>query len=166
MRIVAARPAHLGALAGLMAASPLLRRYGVTHRGARASLDEALRSKDIVVAALDGATALGLAWMVPTRALDRSAYLRLLLVTEGRRSRGLGAALLADAERRVRAAGARHVVLLVTATNRRARSFYAGQGYLHVGVLASFARPGISEALYVRTWPSSLRPPARPKPRA
>src|SRR6266542_2897552 len=155
MRLVAAKPLHVGALAALMAASPLLRRYGVTLRGARASLNDALRNRDTIVVALDGANALGLAWVVATRALDRSAYLRLLLVAEGRQSRGLGALLLADAERRARAAGSRHMVLLVTATNRRARSFYVRQGYRYVGVLPGFARPRFGEALYVKSWPTT-----------
>ena len=152
MRIVAARRTHVGALAALMTASPLLRRYGVTLPRARASLEEALRTKDMILVAIDGATTLGLAWVVATRALERSAYLRLLLVAEGRRSRGVGASLLAGAERRARAADARHMILLVTTTNRRARSFYVRAGYRYVGVLPSFARPGLGEALYVKSW--------------
>ena len=155
MRLAAATRTHVGTLAALMAASPLLRRYGITLRRARASLNDALRNRDTIVVALDGANALGLAWVVATRALDRSAYLRLLLVAEGRQSRGLGALLLADAERRARAAGSRHMVLLVTATNRRARSFYVRQGYRYVGVLPGFARPRIGEALYVKSWPTT-----------
>ncbi|MBI2773609.1 MAG: GNAT family N-acetyltransferase [Chloroflexi bacterium] len=151
MRIVVARRTHVAALAALMVASPLLRRYGVTPRRARASLNEALRSRDTIVAALDGADVQGLAWLIVTRALDRSAYLRLLLVADGERSRGLGASLLADAERRVRLTGSRHIVALVTTTNRRARSFYSRHGYRRVGVLRSFARPAIDEALYVKS---------------
>lgn len=157
MRVVAAGRTHLPALAALMAGSPLLRRYGVTVRGARADLGDALRSGDTVLCALDGPAPVGLAWVVVTRALDRSAYLRLLLVAWHRRSYGLGAALLKSAEGRARRAGARHMVLLVTATNRRARSFYLGQGYRYVGVLPSFARPRITEALYVKSWTSPRR---------
>src|SRR5712692_940333 len=132
-RIVRARKEHIRPMAALMARSPLLRRYRVTEQGAKASLAEALRERDLVLAAVDGRALVGLAWLTITRALDRAAYLRLLLVSEDRQSRGLGAALLARAEREARASRCRHVVLLVTKTNRRARSFYERDGYVHVG---------------------------------
>ena len=148
MRIAPASRRHVDALARLMAASPLLRRYGVTLSGARTSLAEGLRERDMLLVAEHAAVLAGLAWVVTSRALDRSAYLRLLLVAEGERSRGTGAALLTAAERRARAAGCRHMVLLVTTTNRRARAFYARQGYRRVGSLPGFARPGIGETLY------------------
>ena len=150
MNIVPLASKHVSALAALMAASPLLRRYGITDRGARSSLRAALRRRDLVLIATDDAVALGLAWVVVSSALDNAAYLRLLLVAEGRRSRGVGAALLKEAERRARAAGSRHMLLLVTTTNRRARAFYAREGYRRVGVLREYARPRIDEALYVK----------------
>ena len=152
MRITRATLTHVPALARLMTASPLLQRYGVTIVGARSSLLEALRERDQLVVALEGGKPLGLAWVITTRALDRAAYLRLLLVAEGQQSRGVGAALLADAERRARASGCRHLVLLVTTANRRARTFYARHGYRHVGNLPGFVRPGIGESLYVKSF--------------
>ncbi len=151
MSITPATRAHLAALAQLMARSPLLRRYGVTRQSAWASLAEALRERDLVLVALDGRDVIGLAWVITTRALDRAAYLRLLLVGEGKQSRGVGAALLEDAERRARRLGCRHMVLLVTTTNRKARSFYRSQGYRYVGALPGFVRPRIGESLYVNT---------------
>jgi len=151
MKIVRATRSHVTALADLMARSPLLRRYGVTRHGARASLAAGLRERDLVLIGLDGSEIVGLAWVITTRALDRAAYLRLLLVAEGRQSHGVGAALLADAERRARASGCRHLVLLVTTTNRRARAFYARHGYRHVGNLPGFVRPAIGESLYVKS---------------
>ena len=111
-----------------------------------------MRERDIVLVAVDGDAVLGFAWVIVTRALDRAAYLRLLIVAETHQSRGLGAALLARAEREARAARCPHLVLLVTKTNRRARSFYKGQGYAHVGDLAGFVRPGIAESLYLKSW--------------
>ena len=152
MKMTRASTAHVPALARLMTASPLLRRYGVTFGGARSSLLEALRARDQLVVALEGGEPLGLAWVITTRALDRAAYLRLLLVAEGQQSRGLGAALLADAERRARTSGCRHLVLLVTTANRRARTFYARHGYRHVGNLPGFVRPAIGESLYVKSF--------------
>jgi GNAT superfamily N-acetyltransferase len=77
----------------------------------------------------------------------------LLLVAEGEQSHGVGGALLAEAELKARASGCRHLVLLVTTTNRRARAFYARQGYEHVGNLPGFVHPAIGESLYVKSWP-------------
>jgi GNAT superfamily N-acetyltransferase len=153
MRIVPADRTHLVGLVELMSRSPLLRRYGVTSPRARASLAEALKERDVVLVALEAGETLGLAWMITTRALDRAAYLRLLLVAEGEQSHGVGGALLAEAELRARASGCRHLVLLVTTTNRRARAFYARHGYDHVGNLPGFVHPAIGESLYVKSWP-------------
>jgi GNAT superfamily N-acetyltransferase len=150
MRIARARDADVPALARMMADSPLLRRYGVTTRGAHASLAESLRDDDLVLVAIDRGI-VGLAWVVITRALDRSAYLRLLLVAEGRRSQGVGAALLAAVERRAARMRCRHVALLVTSTNRRARSFYSRHGYARVGTMRDLVRTGIDEVLYIKT---------------
>jgi GNAT superfamily N-acetyltransferase len=152
MRIVRATRGHVPAIAELMAASPLLRRYRVTRARARSSVEEGLQARDLVLISVDGGDVVGLAWVIVTRALDDSAYLRLLLVGEEHQSRGLGAALLTRAERECRAAGSRHLVLLVTRTNRRARSFYEERGYMRIGDLPGFARPGIAESLYVKSW--------------
>ena len=152
MKIVLATRTDIAGMTMLMVRSPLLHRYGVTSAIARRVLLEGIRERDLVLVALEDGDVAGLAWTVVTRALDRAAYLRLLLVTEGRQSRGLGAALLLEAERRARASGCRHLVLLVTTTNRRARAFYVRRGYRHVGNLPGFVRPGIGESLYVKTW--------------
>ena len=150
MRIAFATNKDVPAIAALMAGSPLLRRYDVTARGAHASVTEALRAGDVLLVARDDRVIVGFAWSIATRALDRAGYLRLLLVNEDRRSHGVGAALLARTERAARAAGSRHMVLLVTATNRRARAFYSRHGYEHIGHLPGFVRPGIAESLYMK----------------
>ena len=152
MRILRATAAQVPALVALMTSSPLLRRYDVTPRGARSSLLEALRDRDIVLVATAQGQVVGFAWVMATKALDRAAYLRLLLVAEGRQSKGVGAALLAAAERSARTRGCRHMLLLVTSSNRRARAFYAREGYRYVGRLPDFARPGIAEAMYAKSW--------------
>ncbi|TMC34199.1 MAG: GNAT family N-acetyltransferase [Chloroflexi bacterium] len=152
MRIVRATARHVPPMARLMMASPLLRRYRVTARDAKRNLLSALRARDILLTAVEGDAVVGLAWLVPTRALDRAAYLRLLLVANAHQSRGVGAALLARGERLSRGARCRHVVMLVTKTNRRARSFYERHGYTHVGDLGGYVRAGIAESLYVKSW--------------
>jgi GNAT superfamily N-acetyltransferase len=111
-----------------------------------------LRRRETVLVAIERAEILGVAWVIITPALDRSAYLGLLLVAEGEQSRGIGSALLADAERRARALGSRHMVLLTSTTNRRARAFYRRHGYRHVGNLPGFVRPAIGESLYVKSF--------------
>jgi GNAT superfamily N-acetyltransferase len=105
----------------------------------------------VLVATLQGQV-VGFAWVMATPALDRAAYLRLLLVAEGRQSQGVGAVLLAAAERSARTRGCRHMLLLVTSSNQRARAFYAREGYRYVGRLRDFARPGLTEAMYVKSW--------------
>jgi GNAT superfamily N-acetyltransferase len=157
MRILPAARSHLAAMTQLMARSPLLRRYGITRHRAHASLAGGLRERDLIQVALEGPDVIGLAWVITTRALDRAAYLRLLLVAGRHQSQGVGATLLADAERRARASGCRHLVLLVTTTNRRGRAFYVRQGYRHVGNLPGFARPRIGESLYVKSWNARRR---------
>ena len=133
MRIRSASERDVEALAAVMAASPLLRRYRVSARLARESLREALRERDVLLVALATDEVVGLAWVITTRAPDQAAYL-----------------LLARAEGRARRSGCRHLVLLVTKTNRRARAFYARHGYRHVGDLGGFVFPRIDEALYVK----------------
>jgi GNAT superfamily N-acetyltransferase len=152
MRITRATKTHVAGLVELLNRSPLLQRYGVTRPGARAGLLSGLRRRDTLLVALDRAEVLGVAWVITTPALDHSAYLNLLLVAEGWQSKGVGAALLKDAERRARASGCRHMVFLVTARNRRARAFYRRLGYRHVGNLPGFVRPAIDETLYLKSW--------------
>jgi GNAT superfamily N-acetyltransferase len=137
-----------------MAASPFLRRYGVTVRSGRAALAAARAAGDrLIVAAGRDDRPVGMAWVVPSRALTGAAYLRLLLVAETCQGAGVGAALLAAAERAARPL-ANHLALLATTDNAGARRFYERHGYRHVGDLPGLARPGLDEALYWKT----LRP--------
>jgi ribosomal protein S18 acetylase RimI-like enzyme len=150
MTITALARADIAAVAALMSASPLLRRYGVSARSARSSVADGLAANDILLVARERGEVVAFAWVITMSALDHSAYLRLLLVAESRRSAGIGAGLLTAVERLARRQQARHLVLLVTKTNRRARSFYERHGYRHVGDLPHFVRPTIDEALYAK----------------
>ena len=135
-----------------MATAPLLRPYRMTARVAKAGLARAFRERETIFVAVDGDEVIGLAWLIKTRALDRAMYLQLLLVAEAQQSRGLGASLLARGEREARAAGCRHMIFLVTKTNKRARAFYERHGYALIGDLPGFVRPEIDETLYLKSW--------------
>jgi ribosomal protein S18 acetylase RimI-like enzyme len=65
----------------------------------------------------------------------RRAQIEGVRVATGSRGRGLGAALMADAEARSRAAGARLIQLTSNASRGRARAFYERHGYepSHIG---------------------------------
>ncbi len=139
----------LADLASLMTASPLLLRYGITHDGATAALDQAWRKHDLIlVAQYAGQTGpKGFAWVIASRVLDGAAYLRLLLVAEEAQREGVGNRLLRAAEQHARE-WANHLYLLATTDNVGARRFYEHHGYRHVGDLPDLVRPGIDEALY------------------
>jgi GNAT superfamily N-acetyltransferase len=151
-RIVRASQKHIGPIANLMVASPLLQRYGATTRGAKAGLGNGLRRRDTIYVAVEAGAVVGLAWFIKTPAFDRALYLQLLLVAESHQSRGVGALLLARGEREARAAGCRHMIFLVTKSNRRARAFYERHGYERVGELPGFVRAEIDETLYLKSW--------------
>lgn len=155
LAIAPAAAADLPGLANLMAASPLLQRYGTTRDAALGALERAARAGDLLLVGRgpDGPP-VGLAWVVPSRILTGAAYLRLLLVAGPQQRTGLGARLLAAAEASARG-WANHLVLLATTDNLDARRFYERHGYRHVGNLPGFAVPGIDEALYQKP----LRPP-------
>ena len=142
-----ATPADFGALAELMAASPLLRRYGVSDESARASLDDARRAGDLLLVCRRDGRPAGLAWAMRTRILGGGGYLRLLLVVEDRQRLGIGGRLLRAAEERARTWGDQ-MYLLATTDNDGARRFYERWGYRHIGVLPALVAPGIDEALY------------------
>lgn len=158
--VAPAGPDDLPLVAGLMAASPLLQRYRTTRESALLGLERARRHGDLLLLLReDDGPPIGLAWVIESRILTRAAYLRLLLVAEGRQGQGLGERLLAAAE-----AGARewanHMLLLVTSDNAAARRLYERCGYRHVGDLPELAVPGLDEALYHKP----LRPHAERLP--
>ncbi|MBA2449960.1 MAG: GNAT family N-acetyltransferase [Chloroflexi bacterium] len=147
--IAAARFDDLGPLAEMMAASPLLQRYHVSRDDALASLEDAYRQGDLILACSrsDTASPAGLAWVTRARILGGGAYLRLLLVAETRQGSGVGGRLLRAAETSARERD-NHLYLLVSADNARARAFYERHGYRHVGDLPEHVLPGVDEALY------------------
>jgi GNAT superfamily N-acetyltransferase len=134
-----------------MAESPLLQRYGATIGTTFDVLRKGWAAGDgMIVAAAPGGRLVGMAWVIPSRILTGAAYLRLLLVGEGRQRAGVGAALLAAAETAARTV-ANHLVLLATTDNVGARRFCERHGYRHVGDVPGLAHPGLDEAFYWKT---------------
>jgi GNAT superfamily N-acetyltransferase len=154
MRITHVELTDVPALARLMAGSPLLARYRTTLDSATASLTDALRSGDVLLAARE-AELMGCAWLgFGERVLAGAAYLRLLLVAPSAQRHGVGTQLLAAAEE-VSRARAKHLYLLATTDNLGARRFYDRHGYQHVGNLPGLVWPDLDEALY---WKRLYRP--------
>lgn len=149
LRVARATRQDLPGLADLMAQAPLGRRYGLTRAAATAALERAFAASDLLLLArapMEG-QAVGLAWVIATRAFAGAAYLRLLLVDEAHHGRGIGGWLLERSEEEARA-WANHLYLLATTDNAPARRFYERRGYRYVGDLPELARPGVDEALY------------------
>jgi GNAT superfamily N-acetyltransferase len=143
--ITEATATDLPRLAAMMAASELLKRYRVTEEAAFHSLSDALECGDLLLVAGKR----GMAWVTfAPRMLNGAAYLRLLLVaTPGS---GLGSELMDAVEIRAKQR-AKHLYLLATTDNTRARRFYEARGYRHVGDLPGLVWPDLDEALYYKT---------------
>ncbi|MGQ0646498.1 MAG: GNAT family N-acetyltransferase [Gemmatimonadaceae bacterium] len=73
-------------------------------------------------------------------------YVRSLLVHPARRSRGVGAALMDFAERRIRRVSP-NVFVMVSSFNPAAQRFYERQGYVRIGELSDSIVRGHSEIL-------------------
>jgi ribosomal protein S18 acetylase RimI-like enzyme len=74
-----------------------------------------------------------------------SPYIASVAVAESARGKGIGAQLLAFAERHF--AGSRFIFLLVSSFNRRAQALYRRLGYEQVGQIPNYIVDGHSELL-------------------
>jgi GNAT superfamily N-acetyltransferase len=83
----------------------------------------------IVLVAERGGRISGFASAMPGRGEDRVGELQALYVEPSAWDRGLGRALIAEVERRLREAGCREAVLRVFEDNPRARRFYEAGGW-------------------------------------
>lgn len=90
------------------------------------------RDHDVLIAEADGVAAgfLVLLYDVPDEVTGvAQAFVAYTAVEPAQRRRGLGAALMREAERRTRERGLRYVSLMVTEENAAARALYAGAGF-------------------------------------
>lgn len=157
LRVVAAAPEALAALAPQLAALPLLQAYGQTAAGLRDALLRAHAEGEGLLVALDTSeVALGLAWFAPRGGLGLAAYLRLLAVVPQARALGAGRALLGAFEAATAHARGGHLVLC-NAQNAPALGFYRAHGYAQVGLLHRFVRPEHDEVLLHK---APAQPPA------
>lgn len=145
------------ALGRLVAAQELLVRYGVTPDG----LGALLRRLALGMPAGPGETSLwlaqdaqglcGLARFSRTGSLGQGGYLQLIALVPGREGGGLGAQLLLAVEAEV-ARDSQALFLLTSDFNHGAQRFYERHGYRQVGPLPDYARPGITELLYWKSF--------------
>ncbi len=141
--------ADTAACAAIACNSEIGKRYGFDPADlAEALADEVNGGGEMVVAELRGAV-VGFAWIDPCGAFSSAPYLRLIAVERSQRDAGVGAALLAEFEKRTKSVG-RDWCLLVSDFNEGAQRFYERHGYRRAGALPGFARPGITEILMVK----------------
>lgn len=154
---LAIRPMELDdvpAVAAIMAGAELWQRYGVTVASAAQRLHRGLESAaTIAVAEIDGRVA-GFVWYVVEGAFQRSGYIMLFGVAPDAHGQGIGSALLAYAEKALFATSA-SIVLLVSDFNVAAQRFYQRRGYVQVGALPDYVKPGVSELIYYKRTPSA-----------
>jgi ribosomal protein S18 acetylase RimI-like enzyme len=91
----------------------------------------------------------------------QSPYLKLLAVAESHHRSGVGRALMRRLEAQF--PSDRQLLLLVTDTNRKARTFYERLEYHYIGTLPDYVKDGVHECLYSkrlgRSEPTSARRP-------
>ena len=145
-------PADVSACAQILVDNPLWRRYGVTLALARSTVRSALRARpgtaraEFVVAHRRGIV-VGFIRYLLEGTFSHSGYVRAVAVAPSEQGGGVGAALLAHAERRI-FSRARDVFLLVSHFNRRAQAFYERNGYTKIGEIKNYVVPGITEYVY------------------
>ncbi len=149
-------PREFRETAAWLAALPLMRRYGRDAHALERDLRAAHGLPDMVLLAgrrETGGPPVGLAWGALAGTLLLGGYLKLLAVRPEFQGKGLGRRLLEELERRV-AERSRHMFLLVTHDNTRARAFYEALGYRLVGRLPRLVLPDTDELLFHK----ALRP--------
>jgi ribosomal protein S18 acetylase RimI-like enzyme len=141
------------ALSQLMAATPLWQRHGVTEASAARRLQTGLEGgATIDVAEIEskaGRVVVGFVWYATRGIFLRSGYISLIGVYEELRGRGIGEALMQQAEQQM-FAEVNEVFLLVSDFNQAAQRFYQRIGYVQVGAIPDYLTPGVTELLLMK----------------
>lgn len=156
---------EIPAAADLLSRLDLMRRYERTEQVLSRSLTAALSALSepqnrIIVARTEPsltrtetscpnepAEMAGLAWFAVKGTFLLGGYLKLLAVFSPFQRKGIGQALLAEAEKQTRACSSR-MFLLVSSFNEQAQRFYEAMGYNRAGLLEDLVVPGIDELIY------------------
>jgi ribosomal protein S18 acetylase RimI-like enzyme len=140
------RPGELGQLVQAVIDQPLLKRYELSAASLLRVLEAELERGDEVLVVEEGGAPVGFAWFLSRGTFGGAAYLRLIALQPGLESRGHGAGLLAEMERRLQPR-TRNLFLLVSHWNEAARRFYAAHGYREVGRLPGYIRSDTDEII-------------------
>ena len=137
------------AVARIASDVPLFLRYGMTYERALKTFRTALKNSkaQVWVAEIRGTIA-GFVFFVEGGAFLRSTYLRLIGVSSEFARAGVGKKLIKKME--LIALKPNGIFLLVTRTNRSARTFYKRLGYKKVGILHDYVLKGVDECIYFR----------------
>jgi ribosomal-protein-alanine N-acetyltransferase len=115
-------------------------------------------SRDVMLLQLELPTTIGLihplGGMVLARVVADEAEILTIAVHPASQRQGLGGALLRAAKRRAAEAGAVTMFLEVAVTNAAARSVYAAEGFVQVGIRRGYYAGG-TDALVLRSPPLS-----------
>ncbi len=169
LRIRSLRATDVDLCARLIAADPLWKRYHITLARARRLLREVLaathrggsrtREAGEFAVARSAGQVLGFIWFRLDGTFHHSGYIRWIGVAPHVRGQGVGASLIAYAERKIFARGP-NVFLMVSAFNTQAQVFYKRLGYKEIGAVPNYAIRGITERLFRKTQgPLSARAP-------
>jgi ribosomal protein S18 acetylase RimI-like enzyme len=135
------------ALAQVMATTALWQRYNVTEDSAARRLQSGLdQGATILVAEIDQSP-IGFVWYVTNGAFNRSGYIMLIGVEQNVRSKGVGRALMREAEM-IMFKKVNDVFLLVSDFNSGAQNFYRRLGYEQVGVIRDYVIEGVDELIF------------------
>lgn len=142
-----ARDRDVPGMVDVVAGQPLWERYGVVPEKLTADLLSALSKEDLFLVGAQGDLIVGWAWWQRKGGFGASPYLGLIAVKRGSEGRGVGSALMAEAEGRLGPAR-RGLFLLVSDFNEAAQRFYERLGYRRVGRLPGFVLSDVAELIY------------------
>ena len=142
-------PEDIPVVARWMITVPLWQRYQLNASDVSAQFAQALKQDHILLVADQAPEdrCCGFVWCVPDGAFGRSSYIRLLGVQAEHTGAGIGAALLAQAERTAAEASG-DMFLLVSDFNLAAQRFYRRHGYQQVGAIPGYVLPDVTELIF------------------